>query len=290
MDRLQRSLRVTFIGLGVNVVLTAAKLTAGLAGHSHALVADAIESLVDVFSSVIVWRGVVIAAAPADEEHPYGHGKAEPIAAAVVSGIILVVAAWIVVHAARGIAQPHPAPAPFTLLVLLGVVLVKEGLYRFAWRESNQAESSALKADAWHHRSDAITSVAAAAGISVALVGGKPFAAADDVAAIIAAGVITWNGWRLLLSALNDLMDTSPRREMVERLVRLGESVAGVVRIEKCRARKSGNQYYVDLHVEVDPQMTVERSHSIAHEVKKRLQLEFPAIRDVLVHIEPSRR
>jgi cation diffusion facilitator family transporter len=290
MDRLQRSVRATFVGLAVNVVLTTAKMAAGILGHSHALVADAVESLLDVFTSIIVWRGVVVAAAPADEEHPYGHGKAEPIAAAVVSASLLLAAAWIIFNAAREIPKPHPSPAPFTLAVLLVVVIVKEGLFRFLLRESNLAESSAVQTDAWHHRSDAITSIAAALGISVALVGGKRFVAADDIAAIAAAGVIAWNGWRLLLPTLNDLMDASPRREVVERLCRLAESVPGVDRVEKCRARKSGNQFYVDMHIEVDPQMTVERAHYIAHDVKNSILAAMPSIRDVLVHIEPSRK
>lgn len=289
MDRVQRSLRATFVGLAVNAVFTTVKFAAGIMGHSNALVADAVESLVDVFSSLIVWRGVTVAAAPADEEHPYGHGKAEPIAAAVVSAILLLAAVWIVVHAAREIAHPETTPAPFTLLVLLVVIPVKEALYRFALRESDLAESTAVRADAWHHRSDAITSVAAAVGIGVAVIGGKRFAAADGLAAIVAAGVIAWNGWRLLLPALNELMDTSPHREVLETLLRLGESVPGVVRVEKCRARKSGHHYYVDMHVEVDPQMTVQRSHEIAHEVKNRIRAEVPKVRDVLVHIEPSR-
>ena len=290
MDRLQRSVRATFVGLAVNVVLTTAKMAAGILGHSHALVADAVESLLDVFTSIIVWRGVVVAAAPADEEHPYGHGKAEPIAVAVVSASLLLAAGWIIFNAAREISTPHPSPAPFTLVVLLIVIVVKEGLFRFALRESHLAESSAVNADAWHHRSDAITSIAAALGITVALVGGQRFVAADDIAAIAAAGVIAWNGWRLLRPALNDLMDTSPRREVVERLRRLAESVPGVDGVEKCRARKSGNQFYVDMHVQVDPQMTVERAHQIAHDVKNRILEAMPAIRDVLVHIEPSRK
>jgi cation diffusion facilitator family transporter len=290
MDRLNRSLRATFLGLAANVVLTTAKMAAGLLGNSHALVADAVESLADVFSSLIVWRGVVVAAEPADEEHPYGHGKAEPIAAASVSATLLLAAGWIAVHSGREMARPHASPAPFTLMVLLGVVLVKEGLFRFVVRESAIVESSAVKADAWHHRSDAITSVAAALGISVALIGGQPYAAADDVAAIAAAGVIAWNGWRLLRPALNELMDTSPKREVVERIRRLAGTVPGVNGVEKCRARKSGNQLYVEMHVEVDPQMSVQRSHDIAHEVKNKICAEMPFVRDVLVHIEPARK
>jgi cation diffusion facilitator family transporter len=286
-NRLQRSLRATFTGLVVNVFLSAAKLVAGIVGHSHALVADACESLTDIFSSIIVWRGVVVAAEPADEDHPYGHGKAEPLAAAVVSGILLFVAGWIAIGALHNLGQPRPSPKTFTLLVLFGVIVIKEGLFRFVAREAASVGSSAVRADAWHHRSDAITSIAAAIGISTALIGGENFAWADDAAAMAAAGVIAWNGWRLLRSTFGDLMDTAPDREIRNEIRRLAETVPGVARVEKCFVRKMGWQLYVDMHVEVDPQMTVLRSHQIAHEVKDKIRDTMPAVNDVLVHIEP---
>src|SRR5580765_5709936 len=172
-DRLKRGLRATFLGLLVNVVLALSKFAAGVLGHSHALVADAIESMSDVFSSLVVWRGVVVAAEPPDEDHPYGHGKAEPLAAAVVSAMLLLAAGWIAIGAFRAIAEPHPAPKAFTLVVLVIVILVKEGVFRFALHEAVIVDSSAVATDAWHHRSDVITSFAAAIGISVALLGGK---------------------------------------------------------------------------------------------------------------------
>ena len=187
----------------INSLLAAAKLVAGLVGHSHALVADAVESMADVFSSVVVWRALVVAEAPADEDHPYGHGKAEPIASAIVSVMLLIAAGWIVIGAATEISQPHPSPAPFTLAVLVVVVLIKEGLFRFVHQESLHIESSAVRADAWHHRSDALTSLAAAIGITVSLVGGPGYAIADDIAAICAAVIVAWNGWSLLRPSLN---------------------------------------------------------------------------------------
>ncbi|HWX19862.1 MAG TPA: cation diffusion facilitator family transporter [Candidatus Binatia bacterium] len=288
-SRLQRGLRATFSGLAVNTVLAGSKLAAGILGHSHALIADAVESLADIFSSIIVWRGLVVAAEPADEDHPYGHGKAEPLAAAIVSVMLLMAAGWIAVTAISEIHRPHLSPAPFTLLVLFVVIAIKESLFRFVLHTSVSVDSSAIKADAWHHRSDAITSLAAAIGISVALVGGKGFEAADDAAAVAAALVIAWNGWHLLLPALNELMDRSPNREIVERIRRIAEAVRGVDAVEKCMARKMGHQYYVDMHVEVDPEMTVQRSHEIAHDVKDKVRTQVPRVRDVLVHIEPSR-
>jgi len=289
-NRLKRGLRATFIGLATNTVLTTAKLIAGIVGHSHALVADAVESLADIFSSVIVWRGLVIADAPADEDHPYGHGKAEPIAAAIVSAMLFLAAAWITIEAFREIREPHSAPAPFTLVVLVVAVIIKENLFRFVLREAAVVESSAVRSDAWHHRSDAITSLAAAIGITVALIGGRGYESADDVAAIVAAAIIAWNGWRLARPAVNELMDRAPSREMVEHIRRIAETASGVEAVEKCLVRKMGYHYYVDMHVEVDPQMTVQRSHEIAHDVKDRIRSQIDTVRDVLVHIEPALR
>jgi cation diffusion facilitator family transporter len=288
--RLERGLRATFTGLAVNTVLAAVKLAAGLVGHSHALTADAVESLGDVFGSVVVWRGLVVAAEPADEDHPYGHGKAEPIAAAIISFILLLAGAWIAIQAIRESFLPQRPPAPFTLAVLVLAISVKEGLFRYVRRESLSVGSAAMQADAWHHRSDAMTSLAAAVGISIALLGGKGFEVADDIAAMLAAIVITWNGWRLLGRALNELMDRSPSRELIERIRHAAAIVGGVERIEKCLVRKMGYHYYVDMHVEVDPQMTVQRSHEIAHEVKDQVRRRVPAVQDVMVHIEPAKQ
>ena len=287
-NRLQRTLRATFIGLAVNLVLAAGKLAAGIIGHSHALVADAVESFADVFSSIVVWRGLVIASEPADEDHPYGHGKAEPIAAAFVAATLLLAAVWIVYKALDEIAHPHTSPAPFTLGVLVLVVLIKEGLFRFVLREAGETDSSAVYSDAWHHRSDAITSLAAGLGIGIALMGGKGFESADDWAAIAAAGVIGWNGLRLLRRALNELMDKAPDGKLEREVREVAGQIPQVAGVEKCFIRKMGYHYYVDMHVEVSPEMTVAEAHQIAHTVKDAILARFPAIRDVLVHIEPQ--
>lgn len=288
--RLKRGLRATFAGLAVNTLFAGTKMFAGIAGHSHALVADAVESMADVFSSLVVWRGLVVASEPADEDHPYGHGKAEPIAAAIVAGMLLLAAVWITVSALREIRSPQQGPAPFTLVVLLVVVVIKESLFHFVHREGKQVESSVMQTDAWHHRSDAITSLAAAIGIAVAVIGGKGYEAADDYAAIAAALVIGWNGHRLLRPALNELMDRSPNPELAERIRSLAASTPGVDCVEKCFVRKMGYHYYVDMHMQVAPSMTVEHAHDIAHLVKDNIRERLPAVRDVLVHIEPSVR
>lgn len=272
----------------VNTLLAVGKTVAGMAGHSHALVADGVESLADLLSSLIVWRGLVVAATPPDADHPYGHGKAEPIAAAVVATMLFVAAAWIAVTSCVELLQPHQAPAPFTLGVLLAVVVIKEGLFRFVLGEGVSLESTAVKTDAWHHRSDAITSLAAGVGITVALVGGPAFAPADDAAALLAAGIIASNGWRLLRGTLTELMDGAPDPEFNARVCGIAGSCPGVARVEKCRGRKMGGQYFVDLHVEVDPVMPVREAHAIAHAVKDRVRTHLPTVADVLVHIEPA--
>jgi cation diffusion facilitator family transporter len=285
--RLQRSLRATFLGLAANVVLTIAKFLAGFFGHSQALIADAVESLADIFSSIIVWRGLVVAETPPDEDHPYGHGKAEPLAAATVSAMLLLAAGMIAYHSLNGIVAPRVAPSPWTLIILIVVIAVKETLFRFVLRESETVSSSAVETDAWHHRSDAITSAAAFLGISISLLGGKGYEAADNWAAVAAAAVIAWNGWRLLLPAVNELMDRSPDRKLIEKIRAVAGTIPGVDAVEKCFVRKMGYQFLVDMHIEVDPQMTVESSHHIGHEVKDKIRAEIPSVRDVLVHIEP---
>jgi len=271
----------------VNALLACVKLAAGILGNSYALIADAIESWADIASSIIVWRGVVVAGRPADADHPYGHGKAETLAAAAVAVLLLGAAALVFVQSLKEVVRPHHVPAPFTLYVLLGVVLVKETLFRFVENVGNQIDSGAVRADAWHHRSDAITSAAAALGISVALVGGEAYKSADDIAAIFAAGVIAWNGYRLLRPAVGELMDAAPADDIVERATAVALQVNGVCGVEKCLARKMGSTYLLDMHVEVDGSLSVAAAHQLAHVVKDAIQSQLPRVSDVTIHIEP---
>ncbi len=290
MNRLRRSLRATLLGMVVNTLFAAGKLAAGIAGQSHALIADAVESMADIFSSIVVWRGLVVAEIPEDAEHPYGHGKAEPIASAIVATMLLLAAAGIAFHSIKEILLPQTAgPRAFTLVVLLIVIIVKETLFRYVVREAAAVESLAVQTDAWHHRSDVITSLAAAVGITIALVGGKGYESADAVAAVVAAGIIAWNGWQLLRPALNELMDAAPSEEFVNQIRNLAREVPGVEAIEKCMVRKSGRHYLVDMHMQVEPQMTVLDGHALAHKVKDHIRSAQPRVRDVLVHIEPAR-
>ncbi|HEY5297878.1 MAG TPA: cation diffusion facilitator family transporter [Verrucomicrobiae bacterium] len=294
-DRLQRGLRATFLGIAVNVVLGGAKFVAGIFGHSHALIADATESFADIFNSLVVWRGIVVAAEPADEEHPYGHSKAEPLAAAFGAVMLFAAAIWIAVKAAIDIydfLDPqnsfHREPLRwFTLVVLVVVIVVKEGLFRFVIGEGEATDNSAVKTDAWHHRSDAITSAGAFIGITIALVGGAKFSWTDDAAAIFCALIIGFNGWLLLRAPLSELMDKAPDPKIVEQIRQVAANTSGVARVEKCFVRKAGHLFFVEMHVEVDPQMTVLRSHEIAHDVKDKIREKMPNVSDVLVHIEP---
>ncbi len=277
------------LGLVVNAILACVKLLAGILGHSYALIADAIESWADIASSIVVWRGVVIAGRPADADHPYGHGRAETLAAAAVAVLLLGAATLIFGQSVKEIVTPHHAPAAFTLYVLLGVVLVKELLFRFVIRIGGALDSGAVKADAWHHRSDAITSAAAALGISVALIGGGAYNSADEIAAAFASFIIGFNGWRLLKPAVGELMDATPSDDVVERVTTIALGVSGIRRVEKCLARKMGYNYLLDMHVEVDGVLTVMAAHALAHEVKDAVRAALPRVVEVTIHVEPYR-
>lgn len=285
--RLQHSVRATAAGLATNGLLAVGKLAAGIIGHSYALIADAIESTADIFSSIIVWRGMVVAHQPPDEDHPYGHGRAETIAAAAVSIMLLGAAAVILYQSVREIFNPHQAPAPFTLFVLLGVVLIKEGLFRFVGNIGAEIESGAVQTDAWHHRSDAITSAAAALGIGLTLVGGSRFSSADEWAAIFASGIIAFNGWRLLRAPLAELMERVPTEDVTGQARRIAMQVPAVRGVEKCHARQLGYAFVLEMHVEVDDTMTVGQAHVVAHRVQDAVRAAMPRVSKVTVHIEP---
>lgn len=285
--RTQRGLRTTLIGVMINTLLAVIKILSGIFGHSYALIADGIESTMDIVSSTIVWGGIKIASKPPDDNHPYGHGKAEPLAAIVVALALIGAGIAIAVESINEIVTPHHAPAPFTLIVLVLVVATKELLFRFVTKIGKDVDSTAMKTDAWHHRSDAITSLAAFIGISVALIFGNGYESADDWAALFACLVIWFNGFRLFKMAIAEIMDSAPPEEYESIVREIAGAVPDVVEIEKCRIRKSGLNYFVDIHVEVDGEMTVRRGHKIAHQVKDELCQADMGIYDVLVHIEP---
>jgi cation diffusion facilitator family transporter len=271
----------------VNAALAAIKLLAGVLGSSYALIADGVESTADIFSSLIVWGGLRIASRSADDDYPFGYGKAEPIAAAVVGLMLIAAAIGIAIESVREIRVPHHAPAPFTLAVLVGVVLVKEVLYRRVFRVGADVGSTAVKADAWHHRSDAITSAAAFVGISIALIGGPGWEPADDWAALLASTVIAYNGIAALRPAVADLMDRAPGEAMLARVSAAAMGVRGVCAIEKLKVRKAGLGYWVDLHVQADPRLPLEEAHVLSGMVKSAIRQAVPEVAGALIHMEP---
>lgn len=285
--RSEQGIRMTLLGIGVNMLLAIVKVLAGILGHTYALIADGIESTVDIFSSTVVLGGLKIGALPPDENHPFGHGKAEPLAAMIVSLALLGAALAIAIQSIKEIIHPHYLPAPFTLIVLVGVIAVKEILFHLEIKVGKSIQSLSLKGDAWHHRSDALTSLAAFAGISIALIGGHGFESADDWAALLASGIIAFNGLRILKFSTAEIMDAAPTPEVEEQIRAIASRVEGVKAIEKCRVLKSGINFFTEIHVQVQGTISVERGHEIGHHVKDALLASSLGLIDVIVHIEP---
>ncbi|HEY2838628.1 MAG TPA: cation diffusion facilitator family transporter [Pirellulales bacterium] len=287
MSRFLAGVQAAQLGLLTNALLVVTKLIAGILGNSYALVADAIESSTDIFSSLVVLQGLRVASRPADEMHPYGYGRAEPLAAGVVALMLLAAAASVAILAVREILTPHHAPAAFTLVVVGGVVVIKELLFRTVFRVGNELGSTAVKADAWHHRSDALTSAAAFVGISIALWGGPGWEAADDWAALVASAIIAANGLRFLFAAVNELMDRTPDVALLAQIEAAARSVDGVRATEKLRVRKLGLDYSIDLHVQADPALSLHDAHIVSGKVKSAIRAALPTAKDVLIHMEP---
>jgi cation diffusion facilitator family transporter len=285
---LKKGIKAALAGIFTSLILASVKIISGIVGNSYALVADGIESISDVFTSFVVLTGLKYAAKPADENHPYGHGKAEPLAAAVVA-ISLFLAAFIIIYQSiHEIITPHHAPEKFTLVVLLLVIFIKEFLFRKIIKIGSTIESTAVKNDAWHHRSDAITSSAAFIGILIAIIGGEGYESADDFAALFASLIILYNGYRLLKPALYELTDANISDELINEIKKTALKIEQVIEVEKCFVRKMGFEYYVDAHIVVNGNLTVSKGHLIAHNVKDIIMLSNYKIREVLIHIEPS--
>ena len=280
-------MRAAQVGMLVNLILAIIKLIAGIVGHAYALVADAIESTADIFSSLVVYGGLRIAAQPADHDHPYGHGRAEALASAFVALMLFGAAIGIAFEAIHGIRTPHHLPHAWTLAVLVGVIVVKQYLADRVSRVGSETGSTAVIADAQHHHSDVITSAAAFIGISIAVLGGPGWEQADDWAAIFAAVVICYNGVKILRPAVDDLMDRLPKAEVVQKIASAATSVAEVRAIEKLKVRKVGLQYAVDLHVQAEPHMSLHDAHIVSGKVKGAIRAAMPTVDNVLVHMEP---
>lgn len=286
-DATRRGIRSAQLGMLVNTGLAMTKLVAGLVGNSYALVADAVESTADVLSSLIVWGGLQVAGRSPDERHPFGYGKAESLAAAVVALMLFGAAVGISVQAIGEIRTPHHTPAPWTLAVLVAVVAIKALLSRRVHGVGTNIGSTAVKADAWHHMSDAVTSAAAFIGIAIALWGGPGWESADDWAALVASGIILFNGVSMLRPAVADLLDQMPGEEVVGPVRQAAESVEGVLATEKLAVRKTGLTYRVTIHVQTDPEMPIREAHIVSGKVKGAIRQAAPRVDSVLVHMEP---
>lgn len=290
----QQLKRNTILGLLVSLLLAIGKFIAGVLGHSSALIADAVESFADAVSSVIVWQGIRIASKDPDERHPYGYGRAETIAAFCVGALLIAAAAVIVVKSAGEMLRPHQAPAKWTLLVMFVIIVIKESLFRIVLKGANAFKSDAARADAWHHRSDAITSIAAFAGIAIAIWGPGLFdmpklVFADEAAAIIASIIILYTALVLMRPAVLELLDaTNPT--LADLVRALASNVPGVALIEKVHARKSGRGYLIDMHLHVAPDLTVREAHALSGKVKAHIRETYPSVQHVLIHIEPDER
>ncbi|MHA7130645.1 cation diffusion facilitator family transporter [Algoriphagus namhaensis] len=288
MRQEQTAIKTVYLSILSNTALALIKGLAGFFGNSYALIADAIESTTDIFSSLLVLFGLKYAKRPADENHPYGHGKIEPLITFMVVAFLVVSAGVIAYESIQNIRTPHKIPEAWTLLVLGAIIVWKEYSYRVVIKKSRETHSSSLKADAWHHRSDAITSVVAFVGISIALIFGEGFETADDWAALIASGFIVYNSYLIFRPALGELMDEQLYDDLLKTIRKESVKVKGVLGTEKCFIRKAGMRYHIDLHAIVDGQITVTEGHDISHELKDHLLDKIPNLGEVIIHIEPD--
>ncbi|MFA6999548.1 MAG: cation diffusion facilitator family transporter [Candidatus Paceibacterota bacterium] len=288
MSHEKTALKTTYFSILSNALLAAIKWTAGYFGNSYALIADAIESTTDIFSSALVLFGIKYSSKPADKNHPYGHGRIEPLVTFLVVGFLMVSAGIIARQAIINIHTPHELPRAYTLFILAGIIIWKEISYRLVIKKSKETKSSSLKADAWHHRSDAITSVAAFIGITIALIMGKGFESADDWAALFASLFILYNCYLIFRPALGEVMDEHTHDDVALKIKELSKKVVGILDTEKCLIRKTGMKYHVDLHITVDGSISVREGHFISHKFKDKIQEEMPEISNILIHIEPD--
>lgn len=283
-----KGLQTTFVGIVVSGMLAILKTLGGIFGNSYALIADAIESTADIFTSSMLWLGLKWASKPADEDHPYGHGKAEALIAIGIAAALTVAAFIIGKESIHNIITPHKTPKPYTLVILLVVIATKEILYRYVKKVGIGINSEAVKADAFHHRSDAITSAAAFIGISIALIGGKGYEVADDYAALFAGVIVLINVYKIARPAIGELLDEDLDPSLNERVRELAAEVQGVTHVEKCHTRKMGVLNHADLHIWVDGNLSVTEGHTISHAVKDHIQSVLPQFIEVMIHIEPD--
>ena len=288
MTNEQTAIKATYFSIVGNFCLALIKGLAGFFGNSYALIADAIESTADIFSSLLVLFGIKYSNKPADKNHPYGHGRAEPLITFLVVVFLITSATIIAYESIINIQTPHELPKPWTLAVLGIIIIWKEYSFRLVMKRGIESNSSSVKADAWHHRSDAITSIAAFVGISTALFLGKGYEAADDWAALFAAGFICYNSYLIFRPALGEIMDEHLNEDLIVEIRKVAQQVDGIVNTEKCFIRKAGMKYHVDLHAIVSAQISVKEGHDLSHKLQDTLKEKIPQLGNVLIHIEPD--
>jgi cation diffusion facilitator family transporter len=287
MSSEQTAIKTTYFSIAGNFLLAVIKALAGYFGNSYALIADAMESTTDIFSSILVLFGIKYAAKPADKNHPYGHGRIEPLITFIVVGFLITSATIIAYESIKNIQTPHETPKVWTLFILGAIIIWKEISFQIVMKKGKETNSSSLKADAWHHRSDAVTSIAAFIGISIAVIFGKGYQTADDWAALFASAFILYNSYLIFRPALGEIMDEHVYDELIDEIRKISLQVNGVMGTEKCFIRKAGLKYLVDLHASVKADLTVKEGHAIAHKLKDHLRAQLPQLGHVLIHIEP---
>jgi len=280
--------RVAVVSIAVSALLALAKILIGLVGHSTAVVADGFESAGDVVASSFVLFGFAIASRPPDEDHPYGHGRYETLTGLIVGLVLLLGGVGICYRSLQNVAGIHPPPAAYGLWPLLVSMVAKALLSGIKFKYGRRIGSSALVADAWNDFVDIISAVAAATALGLTLYDPARFWAADHYGGFAVGLIVVFTGIRVAKETSERLTDTMPSSELLAEIRTVANSVAGVRSVEKCYARSTGLQYHVDLHIDVDPDMSVRDSHEIATNVRFTLREQLDWVADVLVHVEPS--
>ena len=286
----RRIKRITWIGLFSNISIAAVKFTAGFFGSSQAVIADAVHSLSDTATDIAILIGVRYWTAPADECHPYGHRKIETIVAAGIGLALAGVAVAMGAHAVVGISERHASsPNIIALAGALISIVLKEGLFRWTIRVGKQERSRAVIANAWHHRSDALSSIPAAIAVIVAMI--RPdWIFVDHIGAIVVSVFILHAAWRIVKPVFAELTDTSASPLVHDQIRDAAIAVHKAESVHAIRTRQMGSAIFVDLHITVDPEITVRAGHDIASAVEKNIQDQVPDIVDVVVHLEPEER
>jgi cation diffusion facilitator family transporter len=281
------AIRTVFFSIVSNTILAIIKYLSGTYGHSYALIADSMESLIDIVSSSLLLIAMRYASKKPNREYPYGYGKAESLMTIVSIFFIFMCGVTIFMQGLQNIFTHHQSPEPFTLYVLGIIIAWKEGCFQYVYYRANKIQSTALRAEAWHHRSDAFTSIAAFIGIAIAIWMGPGYEHADDWAALVAACAIFYNVYTLISPAFHEILDGNMYQDVIDNLCQIALSVEGVLKTEKCYIRKSGMTYHAELHIQVSPELTVFEGHNIAHAVKRKALEELPQLKTLVTHIEP---